>query len=100
MVPAGVAGRVAPLGRASLGVYAVHVPIVYGWSGYEGLAGRVGARLSLAEGMAVAGLVLVASFVVFVTVRTVWRIGLRAGGASGAGRVLAGADGQDRLAGR
>ena len=33
-VPAAAAARVAPIGRASLGVYAIHVPIVYGWSTY------------------------------------------------------------------
>lgn len=41
-VPAAVAGRLAPLGRASLGLYALHVPVVYGWSTHAGLAQRVG----------------------------------------------------------
>jgi uncharacterized membrane protein len=60
-VPTDVAARVAPLGRASLAVYAIHVPIVYGWSTHPGLAGRVGARLGLPEALLVALGVLVAS---------------------------------------
>ena len=73
IVPAGFAARIAPLGRASLGVYAVHVPIVYGWSGHDGLAARVGATLSFGEATGVAIAVLAASFAVFAAARGVWR---------------------------
>jgi len=62
LVPARMARWLAPLGRASLGVYAIHVPIVYGWSIHIGLANRVGPRLSLPAALAVALVVLVASF--------------------------------------
>jgi uncharacterized membrane protein len=58
LVPAVAAARVAPLGRASLGVYALHVPIVYGWSTVPGLAARIGPRLGLGEGLLVAGALL------------------------------------------
>jgi hypothetical protein len=61
-VPARAASAVAPLGRASLGVYAIHLPLVYGWSTYEGLASRVGPRLGALEALAVAAAVLAASF--------------------------------------
>jgi len=32
----------APLGRASLWLYVLHLPVVYGWAGTPGLASRVG----------------------------------------------------------
>ena len=44
-VPAAAAARAAPLGRSSLGVYAIHLPIVYGWSTIAGLSWRVGQTL-------------------------------------------------------
>jgi acyltransferase len=37
----------APLGRASLWLYVLHLPVVYGWAGTAGLAGRVGPTLEL-----------------------------------------------------
>lgn len=63
VVPAGASKLLAPVGRTSLAVYAIHVPIVYGWSTYPGLAGWVGPRLSFAAAAGVALLVLLASFV-------------------------------------
>jgi uncharacterized membrane protein len=60
-VPDAVAARLAPLGRASLGVYAIHVPIVYGWSTHQGLAQRIGLALPPLGALAVALLVLAAS---------------------------------------
>ncbi len=42
VIPAAAASRLAPLGRASLAVYAIHVPIVYGWSVVSGLMQLVG----------------------------------------------------------
>jgi peptidoglycan/LPS O-acetylase OafA/YrhL len=65
LVPAELARRAAPLGRASLGVYAIHVPIVYGWSTVQGLAGRIGPNLGFAAAAAVAAAVLAASFALF-----------------------------------
>lgn len=62
-VPADAAKRVAPLGRASLSVYAIHVPIVYGWSTYPGLIARVGPTLSFLSALGLAACVLAASFV-------------------------------------
>jgi uncharacterized membrane protein len=46
-VPAWLALRAAPIGRASFFVYALHVPIVYGWANQQGLAQRVGPSLGL-----------------------------------------------------
>jgi acyltransferase len=62
-VPERAAKRLAPLGRASLAVYAIHVPIVYGWSTYRGLATRVGPTLPFATAVAAAAGVLAASWV-------------------------------------
>ncbi|MGB8930789.1 MAG: heparan-alpha-glucosaminide N-acetyltransferase domain-containing protein [Anaeromyxobacteraceae bacterium] len=72
-VPASVASRLAPLGRASLGVYAIHVPIVYGWSSHPGLAARVGPRLGLAEALLVAVAVLLFSLVAERVLKDAWR---------------------------
>jgi uncharacterized membrane protein len=60
-VPRAAAARLAPLGRASLGVYALHVALVYGWSTHDGLAARVGPTLPPGGALAAAGLVLAAS---------------------------------------
>jgi acyltransferase len=61
-VPARAAATLAPLGRASLGVYAIHLPVVYGWSTVEGLASRVGPRLGALAALGVAAAVLAGSF--------------------------------------
>jgi uncharacterized membrane protein len=60
-VPQAAAAWVAPLGRASLGVYALHVPVVYGWSTHQGLSSRVGATLEAGPALAIAALVLASS---------------------------------------
>jgi acyltransferase len=62
LVPARAAARVAPLGRSSLAVYAIHLPVVYGWSTVPGLSFRVGRTLGAGQGLAVAAAVLAASF--------------------------------------
>jgi acyltransferase len=64
LVPASLAARVRPLGRASLAVYVIHLPIVYGWSTYAGLFQRVGPRLPFGAALAAGVLVLVASLLV------------------------------------
>jgi acyltransferase len=61
-VPARAAAALAPLGRASLGVYAIHLPVVYGWSTYDGLATRVGPTLRPLAALGVAAAVLAGSF--------------------------------------
>ncbi|MFP2962074.1 acyltransferase family protein [Myxococcus sp. 1LA] len=54
MLPRKASGLLAPLGRLSLWVYVLHLPIVYGWSSYAGLSSRVGPTLSLRPGWALA----------------------------------------------
>jgi hypothetical protein len=73
LVPTGLAARAAPLGRASLGIYAVHVPLVYGWSNQLGLLERVGPRLSLPVSLVVAALVLAASLALLRGGQASWR---------------------------
>lgn len=62
-VPARLAKLTAPLGRASLGVYVLHVPVVYGWSTHEGLAQRIGPSLAPGPAVLASAAVLAASFV-------------------------------------
>lgn len=46
LLPDWVGRRAAPLGRASLGVYVVHLPVIYGWGSFPGLSSRWGRTLS------------------------------------------------------
>src|SRR5215470_5841201 len=46
------------LGRSSLGVYVAHLVVLYGWAGDEGLVSQWARRLSFAEALAVAMVVL------------------------------------------
>lgn len=62
-IPARAAARVAPIGRASLGVYVLHVPLVYGWSTQQGLAQRIGPTLSPGAAALAAAAVLAGSVV-------------------------------------
>jgi uncharacterized membrane protein len=58
LVPPRLAAGAAPLGRASLFVYVLHVPVVYGWGTYAGLAQRLGPSLGVGAALAVALAVL------------------------------------------
>jgi acyltransferase len=62
LVPASLATRLRPIGRASLAVYVIHLPIVYGWSTHQGLFQRVGPQLPLGAALAAGAAVLAASF--------------------------------------
>ncbi len=73
LVPPSLAARAAPLGRASLGIYAIHVPIVYGWSNQLGLLGWVGPRLSLPLSLAVGALVLATCLALLRGSQASWR---------------------------
>jgi hypothetical protein len=88
-IPGALAARAAPLGRLSLAIYALHVPVVYGWSTVPGLAWRIGPRLGAAEAVGVALLVLAASATaawLFVTTRRLaWRLVCARVGGGGSG---------------
>jgi uncharacterized membrane protein len=62
-VPTTIARLAAPVGRASLFVYALHVPIVYGWANQQGLAQRIGPALGLGAALTV-GVALAAACLV------------------------------------
>ncbi len=53
-LPPALTSALAPVGRLSLWVYALHLPVVYGWSTVPGLAWRVGPTLGPGAGHAVA----------------------------------------------
>lgn len=76
-LPARVAAALAPLGRLSLAVYALHVPVVYGWSTVPGLAWRIGPRLGAAGALGVALLVLLASLAAAWLLALSWRTAAR-----------------------
>lgn len=78
LVPAAAAARAAPLGRSSLGVYAIHLPIVYGWSTIPGLSWRVGQTLVAGWSIAVAVLVLAVSFAAYRGGAVAGRLAVRA----------------------
>jgi hypothetical protein len=61
-VPASAARALAPLGRASLPVYAIHEAIVYGWSTHQGLSLRVGPTLGFLPAAGAAAVVLAVSY--------------------------------------
>jgi uncharacterized membrane protein len=60
LVPPRLAAVAAPLGRASLFVYVAHLPLVYGWGTWQGLAQRVGPVLGLAAALVAAAAVFAA----------------------------------------
>jgi acyltransferase len=72
-VPAASAARVAPLGRLSLWVYALHVPLVYGWSTIPGLSWRIGPVLGFPAAAAAAAAVLLASLAAAAILSGGWR---------------------------
>jgi len=61
-MPRRVSRVFSPLGRHSLWVYVLHIPLVYGWAGIAGLAGRVGQTLSLPAALAVGVALLLGAY--------------------------------------
>ncbi len=59
LLPVLLTKPLAPVGRQSLWLYVLHLPVVYGWAGTEGLAVRVGPVLGLAQALGI-GLALLA----------------------------------------
>jgi uncharacterized membrane protein len=93
-VPASAAARLAPLGRASLGVYALHVPLVYGWSTQPGLVTRVGPTLGPAQAVLVAAAVLLVSLAAQAALSALWRWARRAAAPDGSSLSPAAGEGQ------
>ena len=61
LLPAAWDGALGPVGRASLWVYVVHLPLAYGWSSYAGLAGRLGRSQDVPSALLLALAVLAVS---------------------------------------
>ena len=53
LLPAVLSRWIAPLGRTSLWLYALHLPLLYGWAGVSGLAERLGPTLGLLAALGV-----------------------------------------------
>ncbi|ADO70673.1 acyltransferase family protein [Stigmatella aurantiaca] len=60
--PLWLSGLLAPLGRVSLWVYVIHLPVVYGWAGTPGLSQRVGPQWGLGLALLTGVGLLAASF--------------------------------------
>lgn len=60
--PVRLSRRLAPVGRLSLWVYVLHLPVVYGWAGIPGLAEHVGPALELGPALLVGLGLLVISY--------------------------------------
>ncbi len=63
LLPVGVSRLLAPVGRASLWAYVVHLPVIYGWAYWHGLEHYVGHSLSAINAL-LASLAMVAGCVV------------------------------------
>lgn len=75
LLPSSLAVRLAPIGRASLWVYVIHLPIAYGWALWPGLATRVGKTMGIGEGLALAAAVVLVSVGLGVAGQWAWRRG-------------------------
>jgi acyltransferase len=64
LLPVRLSRRLAPVGRLSLWVYVLHLPVVYGWAGTLGLADRVGPTLELGPALLIGLGLLVISYTV------------------------------------
>ncbi len=78
LLPSRLDGLLGPVGRASLWVYVVHLPIAYGWSTFPGLASRWGHSLDVLPALAAALTVLTVSLALAVPAKKRygrWRTG-------------------------
>jgi uncharacterized membrane protein len=78
LLPSRLDGWLAPVGRASLWVYVVHLPITYGWSTFAGLASRWGHSLDVLPALATALAVLGVSLALALPAKRLfgrWRTG-------------------------
>lgn len=64
LLPQRLSGLLAPMGRLSLWIYVLHLPVVYGWSDIAGLSGHVGQTLSLPAALGVGVALLAVCFAV------------------------------------
>ncbi|WP_233577370.1 acyltransferase family protein [Citreicoccus inhibens] len=62
LVPQRLSALLAPLGRLSLWIYVLHLPVVYGWAGIPGLSGRVGPTLGVPAALGVGAALLLVCY--------------------------------------
>ena len=75
LVPQVLTRPLAPLGRTTLWLYVLHLPVVYGWAGISGLAGRVGPVLGLGAALLVGLTLLAVCYGIALLVRRIRRAG-------------------------
>lgn len=81
LLPTLLTRRLAPLGRVSLWLYVLHLPVVYGWADIQGLAGRVGPVLTFGQALGVGVALLAACYLATVLGRWLmkqarpWQVG-------------------------
>ncbi|RKH81344.1 DUF1624 domain-containing protein [Corallococcus sp. AB045] len=64
LLPQRVSCLLAPLGRLSLWIYVLHLPVVYGWADIAGLAQRIGPRLGIAAALGTSVALLVGCYLI------------------------------------
>jgi uncharacterized membrane protein len=73
LLPARLDGVLGPVGRASLWVYVVHLPLAYGWSTFQGLAGRLGRSQEVLPALGLALGVLMLSLAIALPAKKLYR---------------------------
>lgn len=64
LLPTLLSRGLAPLGRLSLWLYVLHLPVVYGWADIQGLSGRVGPVMGFFPALGVGMALLLGCYVV------------------------------------
>ena len=72
LLPPGLDGLLGPVGRASLWVYVVHLPLAYGWSTFSGLGGRLGHSREVLPALGLALGVLAVSLSLALSAKTLY----------------------------
>ncbi|HLM42250.1 MAG TPA: hypothetical protein VK458_00225, partial [Myxococcaceae bacterium] len=73
LLPSRLDRWMAPVGRASLWVYVVHLPLAYGWSTFHGLAGRLGRSQEVLPALGLALGVLAVSLAIALPAKKLYR---------------------------
>jgi uncharacterized membrane protein len=89
LLPSRLDGLLGPVGRASLWVYVVHLPLAYGWSTFQGLAGRLGRSQEVLPALGLALSVLTVSLLLTLPAQTLYKRWRKRGQETGAGSLPA-----------
>jgi acyltransferase len=73
LLPSRLDGLLGPVGRASLWVYVVHLPMAYGWSTFQGLASRLGRSQDVLPALGLALSVLALSLTLSLSAKSLHR---------------------------